>query len=411
MDGKTFVLRNGHVIDPANNIDGIADIAVVDGHIAAVGLDAAKAAEGPVFDLSGCYITPGLVDSHVHCYYTAGMAKAWAGDYSLQPDFFSFRSGVTTLVDVGSSGSYNFSHFRATVIERSKTRIFALLNICDYGMSSLQVEQFPERNDIPAAVQCIEANRDIIKGIKIAHYWGKDWGDVDCAKKIQDQVSLPIMVDFGVFKKERPYDELVMERLSKGDISTHCFRCAVPVINQKTGKVYDYLWKARERGIYFDLGHGAASFMLRNAVPAMRQGFIPDTFSSDLHAQSINGTVMTMADLLSKVLACCPMTLPELFAGATNKPATMLKLGNGIGTLDIGADADIAVWNIRDGEFGFKDMSGGTIKGTKRLECEMTFRAGELVWDLNARDGVPFEKLPPLYGFDPAAEDLVEPTH
>lgn len=404
-----ILLKNGHVIDPLNEIDGIADVAVSGGKVCAVapGLDAADAEK--VLDLSGLYVTPGLVDAHFHCYWTSGMAKAWAGDYSIQPDYFNFPAGVTTLVDVGTAGSYNFDHFRATVIERSKARIFALLNIADYGMSSLYVEQFPERNDYDAFIKCAEKNSDIIKGIKIAHYWGKDWGDLEFAKRVQKVINKPIMVDFGVFRKERPYDQLVMEKLDSGDISTHCFRATVPVLDEN-GKVYDYLRRARERGVKFDLGHGCASFMMRNGVPAMRQGFLPDTFSTDLHALSVNGTAIDMANLLSKMLACCDMPLIELFRRATVNPAEMLNLGN-VGNLSVGTEADIAVWNMRTGSFGYQDMSGGRIEGSRKLECEMTFRAGEIVWDLNARAGTHWEQLPPLYGYDPEAEDLITPTY
>ena len=408
MKQYNYILKNGHVIDPLNETDCIADIAILNGKIACVEKNIDSEFGEKVFDLSGLYITPGLVDAHFHCYWTSGMAKAWAGDYSLQPDYFNFPSGVTTIVDVGSAGSYNFDHFRATVIDRSKMKIFALLNIADYGMSSLYVEQFPNKNDYEAFVRCAKENRDIIKGIKIAHYWGHDWEDLNFAKKVQQAISKPIMVDFGVFKKERPYDELVMERLDRGDISTHCFRGPVPVVDEN-GKVYIYLWKARERGIMFDLGHGCGSFLIRNGVPAMNQGFLPDTFSTDLHALSVNGTAISMANLLSKMLACCDMPLIELFRRATISPARMLGLDN-VGSLSIGSEADVAVWNILEGKYGFQDMGGGRIEGTRKLECEMTFRAGEIVWDLNARAAVPYEQMPPLYGMNPDEEDYVLPT-
>lgn len=409
MKKYQFILKNGQVIDPLNGIDGVSDVAVAQGRIAAVapGLDVNEA--GKVYDMEGLYVTPGLVDSHFHCYYTTGMANAWAGDLSLQPEYFCFPSGVTTLVDVGTAGSYNFDHFRASVIERSKMRIFALLNIADHGMSSLFVEQFPDRNDYDSFVSCFHRNSDILKGIKIAHYWGPNWGDVDYAKRVQQAVGKPIMVDFGVFKKERPYDSLLHEKLSAGDISTHCFRATVPVLDEK-GRVYEYLWRAREKGIRFDLGHGCASFMMRNGVPAMRQGFLPDTFSTDLHALSVNGTAISLANVLSKMLACCEIPLTELFKRATCNAAEMLDLGN-VGNLSVGSNADIAVWNLLAGRFGFQDMSGGRVEDTKKLECEMTFMGGEIVWDLNARAGTPWEELPPLYGYDPATEDYVLPTH
>lgn len=403
-----LLLQGGHVIDPANGIDGTADVAVSKGKIAAVSpaLDAADAEK--VIDVSGLYVTPGLVDAHLHCYYTSQIPKAWSGDYSIQPDYVCFPAGVTTAVDVGSSGSYNFDHFRATVIDRSKMKLYALLNIADYGMSSLMVEQFPERNDYDSFISCARRNSDVIKGIKIAHYEGRDWRDLDYAKKAQQVFNKPIMVDFGVFRKERPYDELVMERLDAGDISTHCLRGPVPVLDEN-GRVYEYLFKARERGIRFDLGHGCGSYVMRNGIPALAQGFLPDTFSTDLHALSINTYAISMTNVLSKMLACCDMPLTELFRRATIEPARMLDL-DGAGTLSPGCEADVAVFNMLKGSFGYQDNAGGRIMSDRKLECEMTLRAGEIVWDLNARAGTPYEQLPPMYGFFPEKEDYVKPT-
>lgn len=408
MKKYDFLLKNGHVIDPANGIDGVADVAVAQGKIAAVSANLNAAEAEKVIDVTGLYVTPGLVDAHLHCYYTSQIPKAWSGDYSIQPDYVCFPAGVTTCVDVGSSGSYNFDHFRATVINRSKLKIFALLNIADYGMSSLMVEQFPERNDYDSFIECAQRNADVIKGIKIAHYEGKDWRDLDYAKKVQKVFNKPIMVDFGVFKKERPYDELVMERLDPGDISTHCLRGPVPVIDEN-GKVYEYLWKARERGIRFDLGHGCGSYVMRNGIPAMAQGFLPDTFSTDLHALSINSYAISMTNVLSKMLACCDMPLSELFRRATIEPAKMLDLGD-VGTLSVGSEADIAVFNMLEGKFGYQDNAGGRIEANRKIECEMTFRAGEIVWDINARAGTPWQELPKLYGFFPEKEAYVLPT-
>lgn len=401
------VLKGGRVIDPKRGIDRVLDIAIEKGRIAEVSERIEKEAK-KTLDVTGSLVTPGLIDAHVHCYHSTGMHYVWAGDYSLQPDYFNFSSGVTSLVDVGSSGSYNFRDFKASVIDHAKTRIFALLNICDHGMSSIQIEQFPEKNDPDSFVRCAQEFPEIIKGIKIAHYWGKDWADVEYAKKVQERLETPIMVDFGFFKKERPYDELLLHRLDAGDITTHCFTRAAPILDER-GNVYDFLYSARDRGIRFDLGHGFGSFLLRKAVPAMRQGFIPDTFSTDLHGLSINASAISMQNLLSKLLACCDIPLLELFRRVTVEPAGMLGLGD-IASLEAGTEADIAVWGLREGRFGFQDTAGGSLSGTRKLECEMTFRAGEVVWDLNARAAVPYERLPPLYGLDPESEDLIVPT-
>ena len=400
-----FILKNGHVIDPMSALDAIADVAVKDGKIAAVGADLKSCEAEAVYDVAGLYVTPGLIDTHMHFYFTGGMPGFIVGDGSLQPDYFNFPAGVTTIVDAGTAGSMNFPHFRTTVINRAKSRVFALLNTADYGMSTYQSEQFPETNSVERFVKCYEENRDIIKGIKIAHYWGDDWKQVEGAKRVQEQVHLPIMVDFGHFRKSRPFDQLVMEKLSPGDIVTHCFRAPVPIVDEN-GKVYDYLFRARERGIWFDLGHGVESFAFRNAVPAMRQGFIPDVISSDLHAKNVNSAVMNMASLLSKMLACCDMPLPDLFRRVTVNPAKMLHL-DGVGSLCPGAEADIAVWNICEGDFGFLDARRGSIHGHRRLECEMTFRAGEIVWDVNARTARPYGELPAWYGIEEPDERVI----
>ena len=401
-----FILKHGHVIDPYNEIDTVMDLAVRDGKVAALAPDLCAAEAAAVYDMTGLYVTPGLIDTHAHFYYTGGLPGFIVGDRSLMADYFTFPAGVTTVVDAGTADSKNFAHFRTTVIDRAKSRFFASLNIADYGMSTYQSEQFPETNSVEGFVRCWEENKDIIRGIKVAHYWGEDWGQIDCAKRVQEKTGLPIMVDYGHFRPGRPYDQLVLEKLDAGDIATHCFRAPVPIVDDD-GKVYDYLWKAKERGIWFDLGHGCESFVFRSAVPAMRQGFIPDVFSTDLHAANINGAVMDMANILSKMLACCEMPLIDLFRRVTANPAKMMKL-DGAGNLSLGADADIAVWTMREGEFGFTDGKG-RLTGSKKLECEITFRGGKVVWDRNARTYLPYEELPAWYGIS-APDARVIPT-
>ncbi len=400
-----YLLQNARLIDPANGIDAPRDLAIAGGRIVAVEERIERAHAKQCFDLAGLIVTPGLIDAHAHCYYSAGLPKAWAGEYSLQPDYHSFRSGVTTMVDTGSAGSYNFAHFKSTVIDRAKTRILAYVNIADYGMSSLMVEQYPERNDPRSFVKCCKEYGAVIVGIKIAHYEKPDWKDVEYAQAVQAEVGLPIMVDFGVFKKERPYNVLIERMLKPGDISTHCFRAPVPVLDEG-GTVYPYLLRAKERGIKFDLGHGAGSFLFRNAVPALIQGFVPDSISTDLHGLCVNGAVFDLATTLSKIKACSALSWAELFALASSSPAQYLHKPN-LGHAGVGAEADLAVWQIRKGVFGFADSGGGAVTGDEKLECEMTFKAGELVWDLNARSAQPYEGLPQLYGLETEREALV----
>lgn len=402
-----LILKNAHVIDPESGMDEIADVALKDGKIAAIASNLQVHSAEKSCDLTGLYLTPGLVDMHVHCYYTGHSPDAWAGELSLQPDYFSFRGGVTTMVDAGSAGSKNFDHFRTTVFAHSKTKLFAFLNASDRGMMSLEGEQFPDKNDEQAFYECYARNKDVLCGIKIAHYWGKDWAQLEQAQRLQACLDVPIMIDVGNFYHERPHDQLLLEKLRPGDISTHCFRAPVPVIDER-GNLYSYLRKAKQRGIWFDLGHGCASFALRNAVPAMRQGFLPDSFSSDMHGENINSTVMSMPQLLSKLLACCDMPLIELFRRVTSAPAKKLGLP-GAGCLRVGEEADLAIWSIREGKFGFRDAAGGKILGTRKLECEMTFRCGEAVWDSDSRLAEPYETLGADYGVC-APDEIVRPT-
>jgi dihydroorotase len=401
-----LLLKGGHVIDPKNGIDSVADVAVHGGKVAAVAanLNAADAAQ--TVDVHGLYVTPGLVDIHVHVFHTTGIKDAWAGDWSVQPDAFSFRTGVTTMCDAGSSGWRNFETFKHTVIDRVHTRVLAFVNIAGLGMITDVVEQ--EKSDFkPEEVAKLKKKYpDIIIGVKTAHYQKPDWASVDAALEAGRLAGLPIMVDFGYFFKERPYWQLVTQRLRPGDISTHMFRGPVPWIDSK-GKLYRYLLDARERGIKFDIGHGQASLVMRNAVPAIQQGFYPDSISSDLHALSMNAQMMDMPNTMSKLIAMS-MPLKEAVLRSTWNPAQIIHHPE-LGHLTVGTDADIAVFSVQSGTFGYADAFGGKIEGTQRLVCEMTLHNGKLVWDWNGRTGVDYRKLDPEYGVRKGIDYIVPP--
>jgi dihydroorotase len=253
-----ILLKGGHVIDPRNQVDAVMDVAVADGKIAAVGPNISPAEARTVVDVSGLYVTPGLIDAHVHVFATTGMKDAWAGDNSVLPDGFSFRSGVTTMVDVGSSGWRNFEDFRYRVIDRAQTRVFAMLNIVGLGMMTDVPEQNVHDMDAKATADMALKHRDVVVGIKSAHYQGPEWVSVDRAVEAGTMAKIPVMVDFGYFRAERPYYTLVTERLRPGDISTHMFRGPVPYVDEN-GKLLDYLKQARARGVLFDVGHGGGS--------------------------------------------------------------------------------------------------------------------------------------------------------
>jgi dihydroorotase len=186
------------------------------------------------------------------------------------------------------------------------------------------------------------------------------------------------MVDFFPWLPERPYPELILERLRPGDIHTHVFAQQFPVIDEQ-GRVYDHLYRARERGIIFDLGHGAGSFWFRNAVPAIRQGFLPDSISTDLHTGNVNGPVIDMLTTMSKLLNI-GLSLPDVIARSTVAPAR--EIGRpALGTLSVGAEADVAVLALDKGSFGFVDCGKFRFTGDRRLRCVVTLRAGEVVFN------------------------------
>jgi dihydroorotase len=410
---ETAVLRGGHLIDPKNGVSGVRDIEIRDGKIhrvveadgaGAAGAERARGEPPTTFDVSGLVVTPGLVDIHTHLFTTTGIHGVWAGDNSVMPDGFSFRTGTTTMADTGSSGWRNVEDFRLTVIDRCRTRVFAFINVAGFGMISNMVEQDSRDFRPDAVAEMAEKHRDVVVGVKTAHYEHPDWRSVDAALEAGRLAGLPVMVDFGYFRGERPYWKLVTERLRPGDISTHCYRAAVPYLDQ-SGRLLPYLTQARERGIRFDVGHGAGSFLFRNAVPAMRLGFPPDSISTDLHAGSMNAAMIDMPTTMSKFLAM-GMSLEDVVACSTWAPARMIGHPE-LGHLSPGAVADLAVWRVLEGDFGYRDTSGGGFTGHRRLLCEMTVKDGEVVWDWNGRTGVPYEELGPTYGMREGGADVL----
>src|SRR5439155_7609553 len=341
-----LLLKGGHVIDPRNNIDATMDVAVAGGKVAAVAANIDRSSAKQTVDAAGLYVTPGLVDLHVHLFATTGLRDAWAGDNSVYPDGFSFRTGVTTMVDAGTAGWRNFETFRHTVIDRAQTRVFALINIAGLGMSTNAAEQVPSEFQPDQVARLAAKHKDIVVGVKSAHYEAPDWKSVDKAVEAGKLASVPVVVDFGFFGAERPYYLLVTEHLRPGDISTHCYRSAVPWVDEK-GKLYDYLHRARARGVKFDVGHGGGSFVFRNAVPAIQQNFYPDSISTDLHTGSMNGAMKDMTITMSKFLVM-GMPMKEVILRSTWNPAQMIHHPE-VGHLTIGSPADVAVLRIENG--------------------------------------------------------------
>lgn len=388
-----LLLKGGHVIDPKNDISAVRDVAIRDGKIAAVAANIPSGQAAKTIDVTGLYVMPGLVDIHVHVYAGTGQRDAYSGDNSQYPDGFTFRAGVTTVADAGSSGWRNFPDFKDRVIDRSKTRVLAFLNIVGKGMGGGPIEQ--DVSDMDAAATAKQALKypGVIVGVKTAHFAGPEWTPVERAVQAATTANIPVMVDFGTFRKERPYEDLVLKKLRPGDISTHMYLGNVPML--ENGKVRPFLFEARKRGVIFDVGHGGGSFLFRQAVPAVQQGFTPDSISTDLHNTSMNGGMKDMLNVMSKFLNMGE-PLDQVVRQSTWNPAREIKQVQ-LGNLSVGAPADVAVLGLQRGKFGFVDVYGAKLSGNQKLNCELTVRNGEVVYDLNGLSRDEWTKLPAGY--------------
>jgi dihydroorotase len=384
----SIVIKGGHVIDPKNNIDKVIDIAIgTDKKIAllAANIDGKDAVQ--VVDAKGLYVTPGLIDIHSHNFWGTGNGYM-NGSNALPPDGFTLRNGVTTVVDAGSPGWKTFEIYKKQTIDKSKTRVLVFLNIVGDGMGSHQ-QDTSDMKSRPAAEAAL-ANKDYIVGFKVAHYVHPDWIPVDRAVEAGNMAGgIPVMVDFGgsYTVPELSIEELFMKHLRPGDIFTHCFAQLMParefIVDTVTKKVKPFVLEARKRGIIFDVGYGGISFSYNQAIPAIKQGFYPNSISTDIHTGSYNAAMKDMLTTMSKFLAM-GMPLKEVITASTWNPAKEIKR-EALGNLSVGTEADVAILGIRQGKFGLFDYTGRILETSRKLECEMTIRAGSIVYDLNGR--------------------------
>jgi dihydroorotase len=385
-----LLLKGAHVIDPKNKLNSVRDVAIRDGLIAAVATDLPLNQARRAVDVSGLYLVPGLIDLHAHVFAGSEGVGLAGGDSSIHPDAFALRVGVTTVVDAGSSGRRNFAQFKKTVIDRARTRVLAFLNIGGVGMPGDPQEQNVADMDVRGAAEVAIANRDTIVGIKVAHYRGPDWTPVDRGVEAGTLANIPVMVDFGEFRPERPFQELVLKKLRPGDIYTHAFYAPVPMLDEQ-GHLLPYLFEARKRGILFDVGHGGAAFEFRQAVHAVKQGFPPDTISTDVHSGSLNSGMKDQLNVMSKFLNM-GMSLYDVVSCSTWKPAQIIRCEQ-LGHLSVGALADIAVLRLEKSQFAFVDSYGARMDGTQRLAGELTVSSGRVVFDLNGRTRDRWDRL------------------
>jgi dihydroorotase len=381
----SIVIKDGMVYDPKNNIHEVMDIAVREGKIAGIAKNIDTTGALQVVNAKGMYVSPGLIDIHTHVFTGNAPGHTYGnGPNSIAPDSYSFRNGITTVVDAGCAGWRSFPDFKRQVIDISQTRVLAFLNIVGEGMRGGPYEQDSRDMDAKMTAMVARQYRDYIVGIKLAHYNGNEWLPADEAVKAGVLANIPVMIDFGGSHPPLPLEELFGQHLRAGDIYTHCFGQLTSrefLVDTTTQKVKPFVWEARKKGIYFDVGYGGISFSFSQAIPAFKDKFYPHSISSDIHTGSMNAAMKDLLNVMSTFMAM-GMKPEEVLQATTWNPAKEIKHEE-LGNLSVGGIADIALFSLRQGKFGFFDYTGYKIEGMQRLECSMTIKGGRIVYDLN----------------------------
>ena len=383
-----LILKGGHLIDPKNGIDSPMDIAIKDGKIARVSESLPSSDGKNVVDIKDLYVTPGLIDLHGHHFHGTVPHRYLSNSFTaLPPDGFTFRAGVTTAVDAGGAGWKNFRLFKEQVIDRSQTRVLAFINIVGEGMRGV-VPYEQDISDMDAKMTALVANQfPEIVGVKVAHFQDHNWEPFQRAVEAGKRAEIPVMVDLGGTEPALPLKTLFFDILRPGDILTHMYGRPYSGHGPKEaavdndGKLQTYWLDAQKNGLIFDVGHGGGSFYYDIAVPATQQGLWPNTISTDLHTGSMNAGMKDMLNVVSKMVNL-GMPLDAAIEASTWKAAQVINRED-LGHLGEGAEADIAVFRLHQGEFGFIDSGRARNPGNQKLETELTLKAGRVVWDLN----------------------------
>ena len=370
-----LVLKGGHVVDPEQEFDTAMDVAFLAGRVAAIAKAIAIPAGVDARDVSGFVVTPGLIDMHTHVY--------WGGtSLGIDAEGFCRKSAVTTAIDTGSAGPGNFAGFRKHVIEKSAVRILAYLHISHAGIfgfsNRIMVGESEELRlmDPETAVEVANANRDLIVGIKVRlGRWASGihgMAPFEYALQVAEETNLPMMVHID---DPPPSYQQVVERLRPGDVLTHCFRPFPNTPTTSDRRVRPEVLAARQRGVFFDVGHGMGSFSFKVARIMLENGFYPDTISSDIHALCINGPAFDQVTTLSKFLNL-GMPFKEVIRASTQNAALALSRPE-LGSLRPGAAGDAAVLSVDDGKFDYFDTVGEKLVGERKINVRGVVLAGK----------------------------------
>lgn len=365
-----LLIKNGEVIDPGGGQQGRLDVAIKRNRVAAVEANIPTEAAVRVIDATNQFVTPGLVDLHTHVYHSS---TCWG----VRADPVAARSGVTTWLDVGSAGAYNFPGFREFIVKPAASRIYALLNISSIGLTATTWELANLNHlDVDLCCKLVDVNRDLILGVKVRIDINTTSGTgiegLRRGRVAAERCGLPMMVHIG---KGPPELEELLPLMRAGDILTHCFTGQSMRIIDNQGKLLDVAKQAWEMGVIMDIGHGAGSFSFETAEALIQSGYRPDVISSDIHQFSIHGPLFDLPTCMSKFLAI-GMTLPQVIAAATARPAAAMGLQNEVGTLKPGALADVALFELVEGDFTFYDIHMNARQGKKLLRNTLTLING-----------------------------------
>lgn len=366
-----LVIKGGTVIDPAQNLHEQRDVAIVRNRIAAVERDIPAASAARVIDAAGQFVTPGLIDLHTHVYYGSTF-------WGVQADPIAARSGVTTWLDVGSSGAYNFPGFREYIARPARSRIYALLNISSIGLTAMTWElQNLNHCDVDMCCKLIDLNRDIVLGVKAridTNTIGANGIEpLKRAKLAAERTQLPMMVHIGIAP---PAIQDVLKEMRAGDILTHCFTGHTMRLVDDSGKLLDDAKRAWDSGIIMDIGHGAGSFSFETAEAMLANGHKPDVISSDIHQLSVHGPLFDLPTCMSKFLAM-GMSLDDVIRATTTRPAEVMGLQHEVGSLKAGMFADVALWQLCEGDYTFYDVFMNARQGKQLLCNTQTLIAGQ----------------------------------
>jgi dihydroorotase len=381
-DALDLLVRGGRVVDPTTHLDARLDVGVRFGRIVALEPDlseraAARRTSAPmdlgtiVIDASNKIVAPGFVDLHTHVY--VGVCGL-----TVPADESSSVSGVTTVASAGDAGAHTIEGFRRLAVEGSRTRVLAFLHVSSVGLAPWPAGEATDLDllDVPAGVRAIAENADLIVGVKVRMGAPRIIGQhglepLRRAVAIAESAELPVMMHIG--NCPRPIGDL-LDLLRPGDIVTHCYAGSGNTLIED-GRVAVSAWAARRRGVLFDVGHGNASFDFGVAELAIREGFWPDTISTDIHALSAGGPAFGMPTTMSKFLAL-GMSLPEVLSAVTARPAAAISRVDTIGALALGRAADIAVFEIEHQPLKLVDAAGVERTGAARVRVDYTIRAG-----------------------------------